>query len=51
MKPNIFEIYEGGYEKENLLNQDSTSKDYQQVLEKQILHFNYDNFKNLIDNF
>jgi DNA repair exonuclease SbcCD ATPase subunit len=37
MKPNIFEIYQNG----NLINQDAASKDYQSVLEQQILKLNY----------
>ncbi|MFA6199176.1 MAG: AAA family ATPase [Bacteroidales bacterium] len=48
MKPNIFEIYKNGYDEANLLNQDSSTKDYQQVLEKQILHFNYDSFNQIV---
>ena len=48
LKPNVFEIYKNGYEQEHLLNQDSSVKDYQQVLEKQILHFNYDSFNQIV---
>jgi DNA repair exonuclease SbcCD ATPase subunit len=40
MKPNIFEIFLDG----NLLNQDSASKDYQEVLETQILKRNHKSF-------
>jgi len=40
IKPNIFEIYKNG----NLLNQSADSKDYQEILEKQILKINYKSF-------
>lgn len=44
IKPNIFEIYENG----NLLNQDSNSRDYQAVLEQQILKINYKTFLQVV---
>ena len=37
IKPNVFEIYCNG----DLINQDAALKDYQEVLEKQILKLNY----------
>lgn len=37
MKPSIFEIYCDGF----LLNQDASSRDYQNILEQQILKLNY----------
>jgi len=40
MKPNVFEIFIDG----NLINQDSASKDYQEVLETQILKRNHKSF-------
>lgn len=40
MKPNIFEVYANG----NLLNQSSEMKDYQEILEKQILKVNHKSF-------
>lgn len=40
MKPGVFEIFENGV----LLNQESTSRDYQKVLENQILQFNHKSF-------
>jgi DNA repair exonuclease SbcCD ATPase subunit len=40
MKPNIFEVYLNG----NLLNQSAEVKDYQEILEKQILKVNYKSF-------
>lgn len=40
MKPNIFQIYKDG----KLINEDSSSRDYQQVLETQILKMNYKTF-------
>jgi len=44
IKPNLFEIYQDG----NLLNQDAASKDYQEVLEKQILKLNYKSFTQVV---
>lgn len=44
IKPNIFEIYQNG----NLINQDSASKDYQSVLEQQILKLNYKTFTQVV---
>lgn len=40
IKPSVFEIYQNG----NLLNQNAESKDYQEVLEKQILKINHKSF-------
>lgn len=44
MKPNIFEIFENT----KLVNQDPTIKDYQKVLEQQILKFNYRAFTQVV---
>mgnify|MGYP001220296607 CR=1 FL=1 len=44
IKPNIFEIYHNG----NLVNQDSALKDYQNVLEQQILKLNYKTFVQVV---
>lgn len=44
MKPNIFEIHENGV----LLNQDAATKDYQKILEDQILKLNYKSFTQLV---
>lgn len=44
MKPNVFEIFCDGY----LLNQDSQIKDYQEVLETQILKINHKSFKQIV---
>lgn len=40
MKPNIFEIYQN----DKMLNQDAASRDYQEVLERQILKMSYKTF-------
>jgi len=40
LKPNIFEVYQNG----NLLNQSAEMKDYQNILEKQILKINHKSF-------
>lgn len=40
IKPNIFELYRDG----KLLNQDAAARDYQDVLEKQILKINHKSF-------
>ena len=40
LKPSVFEVYQNG----RLLNQDASSKDYQDVLEKQILKLNHKSF-------
>lgn len=40
IKPNLFELYKNG----KLLNQDAESKDYQKVLEDQILKINHKSF-------
>lgn len=44
IKPTIFEIYENG----TLFNQDSNSRDYQAVLEQQILKINYKTFLQVV---
>jgi DNA repair exonuclease SbcCD ATPase subunit len=44
IKPNIFEIYCDGI----LLNQEAASKDYQNILEDQILSFNYKAFTQIV---
>jgi len=44
IKPNVFEIYADG----ELLNQDSESRDYQELLEKSILKFNYKSFTQIV---
>lgn len=44
LKPSIFEIYCDG----NLINQDASSKDYQEVLEKGILKLNYKSFTQIV---
>ena len=44
MKPNIFEIYHNG----QLLNQDAAARDYQKILEQQILKLNYKTFTQVV---
>jgi DNA repair exonuclease SbcCD ATPase subunit len=44
IKPNIFEIYLNG----ELVNQDAASRDYQKVLEQQILKLNYKTFTQVV---
>jgi DNA repair exonuclease SbcCD ATPase subunit len=44
IKPNVFEIHCNGV----LLNQDAAAKDYQEVLEKQILKLNYKSFTQVV---
>jgi DNA repair exonuclease SbcCD ATPase subunit len=44
IKPNIFEIYQAS----TLLNQESASKDYQKILEQQILKLNYKTFTQVV---
>jgi DNA repair exonuclease SbcCD ATPase subunit len=44
IKPNIFEIYQNGV----LLNQDAAAKDYQDVLENQILKINFKSFTQVV---
>jgi len=44
IKPNIFEIYADDV----LINQEAASKDYQEVLEDQILKFNYKAFTQIV---
>lgn len=44
IKPNIFEIYQN----DELMNQDSANRDYQKVLEQQILRLNYKTFTQVV---
>ena len=44
IKPNIFEIYMDGV----LMNQDAASRDYQKILEQQILRLNYKTFTQVV---
>ena len=44
IKPNIFEIYQDG----ELLNQDAATRDYQKVLEQQIIKLNYKTFTQVV---
>ena len=44
MKPNVFEIYENG----KLINQESATKDYQEILEKTILKMNHKSFSQIV---
>jgi DNA repair exonuclease SbcCD ATPase subunit len=44
IKPNIFEIYCDG----EMINQDAAAKDYQKVLEQQILRLNYKTFTQVV---
>ena len=44
IKPNIFEIWQDG----ELLNQDAASRDYQKILEQQILKLNYKTFTQVV---
>ena len=44
MKPNVFEIWCDGL----MLNQDAAAKDYQKVLEQQILRLNYKTFTQVV---
>lgn len=44
MKPNVFEIWANGV----LMNQDAASKDYQKVLEQQILRLNFKTFTQVV---
>lgn len=44
MKPAKFEIYENGI----MLNQDAAAKDYQKILEQQILRLNYKTFTQVV---
>ena len=44
IKPNVFEIYQD----DKLLNQDAASRDYQEVLEKNILKLNYKSFTQIV---
>jgi DNA repair exonuclease SbcCD ATPase subunit len=44
IKPNIFEIYQN----DELLNQEAASKDYQEILEKNILKLNYKSFTQIV---
>lgn len=44
ISPNIFEIYENNI----LLNQPSSTKDYQSILENEILNYDYNSFSQLV---
>lgn len=44
IKPNVFEIHMNG----NLVNQDSKARDYQDLLERQILKMNYKSFTQIV---
>ena len=44
IKPNIFEIYLN----DTLMNQDSANRDYQKILEQQILRLNYKTFTQVV---
>ena len=44
IKPNVFEIYQNDV----MINQDAASKDYQKVLEQQILKLNYKTFTQVV---
>jgi len=44
IKPNVFEIWTDG----ELLNQDAASRDYQKILEQQILRLNYKTFTQVV---
>src|SRR5687768_13462877 len=44
IKPNLFEIYEDGI----LLNQESSTRDYQKILEDQILKYNFRTFTQVV---
>jgi DNA repair exonuclease SbcCD ATPase subunit len=44
IKPNTFEIYQDG----KLLNQDAAARDYQEVLEKNILKLNFKSFTQIV---
>jgi len=44
IKPNIFEVYQN----DNLLNQSAEVKDYQEILEKQILKVNHKTFNQVV---
>jgi DNA repair exonuclease SbcCD ATPase subunit len=44
LRPEIFEVYHNG----TLLNQDAKKRDYQRILEKQILRLNYKSFTQIV---
>jgi DNA repair exonuclease SbcCD ATPase subunit len=44
IKPNVFEIWAG----DELLNQDAASRDYQKILEQQIIKLNYKTFTQVV---
>ena len=44
LKPRYFEVYKDG----SLLNQEANARDYQDILEKQILKINYKSFKQVV---
>ncbi len=44
LKPRFFEVWQDG----KLLNQDASARDYQEILEKQILKINHKSFKQIV---
>ena len=44
LKPRYFEVYKDG----KLLNQEANARDYQEILEKQILKINHKSFKQVV---
>lgn len=44
IKPNVFQIFQNG----ELLNQDASSRDYQEILENSILKLNYKSFTQIV---
>jgi DNA repair exonuclease SbcCD ATPase subunit len=44
IRPNVFEVYQNG----NLMNQSAEMKDYQEIVEKQILKINHKSFSQVI---
>ncbi len=44
IKPNVFEIYQGGH----MLNQSADAREYQEMLEKQILKLNFKSFSQIV---
>lgn len=47
IKPDVFEIYKNGMDPDDLIDQNSTKKGYQQILEDDILKFNEDIFQQI----
>ena len=44
LKPRFFEVWQDG----KMLNQDASARDYQEILEKQILKINHKSFKQIV---